>query len=416
MTIYPWKPAASCRRHGSGSDKLTAMRILVVSDISGYCRGGVPAETRLLLNGLRERGHVVALAGDIPLSGVNDARHFPVPGAIGSTFAAEIPAIIAEFRPDFVHVMHLGGSQLLKLARVLRDFPWACTVHAVTPLERKLHGIHGHEELHYIMRAIVYAGNAFLWRRVYRSRIIPNVVVHNEEFRNLLVAQGFPANAIRVIPLSFAPDRAPRSSEHVSAYCGPDPLLVTVGGIAHTKGQHDAVTAVAALRGYFPRLRYQVVGEIRDSSYLAYLRRRIRCLDLADRVTISTDFTDVQVRRVLRDADLYIQPSHEEGFCLAFAEAAAIVPRLLGTLTGAIADISAGDPGARVVPIRSPAALAAAARELLATELAGGHMEQRWRRLSDQFSRDAYLRAHEELYQSGDAVRSVRAAVPARQS
>ena len=102
--------------------------------------------------------------------------------------------------------------------------------------------------------------------------------------------------------------------------------------------------------------------------------------------------------QVLRGADLYLQPSHEEGFCLAYIEAAAIVPRLVGADAGAIGAIGANDEGARTVPVRTPRRMAEAMGELLAATLPDDLMSRRAARLATQFSWAHYLDAHEALY------------------
>ena len=51
------------------------MRIIIVSDVSSYMRGGVPAETRELLKGLVSRGYEVALGADVPLCG-DEVKHY----------------------------------------------------------------------------------------------------------------------------------------------------------------------------------------------------------------------------------------------------------------------------------------------------------------------------------------------------
>lgn len=86
---------------------------------------------------------------------------------------------------------------------------------------------------------------------------------------------------------------------------------------------------------------------------------------LSAHVSIRTDFGEQAKNRALSTADLYLQPSHEEGFCLAYIEAASKVPRLIGTDTGAIRRVSQGDSGMQVVPPRSPTALASALRSLI---------------------------------------------------
>ena len=46
------------------------MRILVISDATGFMQGGVPVETARLICGLSVRGHALAYMGDIPIERV----------------------------------------------------------------------------------------------------------------------------------------------------------------------------------------------------------------------------------------------------------------------------------------------------------------------------------------------------------
>ncbi len=171
-----------------------------------------------------------------------------------------------------------------------------------------------------------------------------------------------------------------------------------MGGLAHSKGQHDAIVAIARLRRDFPGLDYQIIGERRDASYLRHLRALIEREALGDCVRITPNLSHDEKERVLQAADLYLQPSHEEGFCLAYIEAAAIVPRLVGTDTGAIRAIGAGDAGARTVGVRAPQELADAMHDLLAATLPADLMARRAARLTGRFSWSQYLDAHEALY------------------
>jgi len=158
------------------------------------------------------------------------------------------------------------------------------------------------------------------------------------------------------------------------------------------------IKALPDLVRRFPRLRYQLIGEIRDASYVRWLKRLAIQLGVADRLLFSVDLDQDAKVEALRRANVYVQPSHEEGFCLSYAEAAALVPRLVGTRTGAIAAMSRDDRGARVVPARDPRALAEAIGALVAVDLPADHMADRARRLSERFSHEAYLRAHEAIY------------------
>ena len=370
------------------------MRILIIIDVSLYMRGGVPAEVRALLGGLIARGHAVAEASHTALAEFAGAAHFALSLPITDRLVDEIGVALKVFEPDFVHVLSMNSRGVQLLAPVLRAHRWALTVHSLAPHERKLAGLHASESLHYGARAVRFLPNSLAWRWVLRQGMAPWVIVHSEYVRDIAVRYGCDPGSIRTIALPFVSD----ASACVERGVSDSPLLVTVGGYAHTKGQHDLVKALPTLLQRFPRLRCQLIGEVRDHSYLAYLRSLAQRLGVADRLLVTPDLSQADKRAALESADVYVQPSHEEGFCLAYAEAAAVVPRLVGTETGAIAAISRDDVGARVVATRDPQAIAAAVRELLDKAMPKGHMAERAARLSAQFSTCCYLQQHEELY------------------
>jgi glycosyltransferase involved in cell wall biosynthesis len=372
------------------------MRILILSDVSGFMPGGVPAETRELIGGLARRGHELAFAGDVPVIEAQLARHFPIAIPIGRSFRRQVAAILDDFRPEFVHVICMSSRGVLKLAPLLGPHPWALTVHSVSPYERKFKLFHRHEGLHYALRSFRCLPNSLAWRWVLNSGKVPRVIAHSDFVAQVLERYGFPAQRIELVSLPFLP--RPRDLEAGALPSNGELQLTTVGGLAHTKGQHDVIKALPALARRFPRLRYQLIGEIRDDSYVRWLRRLAVRLGVADRLLFSVDLDHAAKVEALRRADVYVQPSHEEGFCLSYAEAAALVPRLVGTRTGAIAAMSRDDPGARIVPVRDPRALAEAIGALAAVDLPAGHMADRATRLSERFSYDAYLRAHEAIY------------------
>lgn len=375
------------------------MRILIVSDVSSWMRGGVPAETFALVQGLHERGHTVALACDAPLRGAESALHLAIRLPIGAHSRGELRSALASFRPDFVHLICMNSLGLLTLAPVLRGQAWALTIHSLPPYENKLHGWHANDALHYALRNLRYLPNSLAWRYVCRRVAVPKVVVHSEVVRKIAVSYGVSRDRIELIPLFFRAAVQPPGARAVQAD-STAPMLLTVGGITHTKGQRDVVVALAALGEEFPDLTYRMVGEVRDSSYLADLRRLAERLGVAERVVLSSNVDAKTLAELRGRADLYVQPSHEEGFCLAYAEAAACIPRLVGTETGAIAEMSRDDPGATVVPVRNPKALAVAIAAQLRRPPTEDALASRCRRLEERFAFDAYLAAHEALYRA----------------
>jgi glycosyltransferase involved in cell wall biosynthesis len=370
--------------------------VLVVSDVSSFMRGGVPAETRELLQGLATAGQPTALMSNAALD-AGESAWFALGHETAGGVAAALRGALARFRPDLVHLMSMSSPGLRRLAPVLADVPWLLTCHSISPHERKLGRFHANEALHYGARALRFAPNSIAWRWVHRRFAPPRMVVHSRFVADTAVRYGYPRTRISVIPLGFA--AAPASAGEPDARPSSQRLrLLTIAGLAHSKGLHDLVAALPLLARRFGAIEYRIIGEVRDPSYLDYLHRLAGRLGVLEQLSITTNATEEQKLEALRATDVYVQPSHEEGFCLAYIEAAGIVPRLVGADAGAIAAVSEGDPGARVVPPRTPAALAAAICEVAACELPAAHMVQRAERLQARFGWPAYLAAHQQLY------------------
>jgi len=375
------------------------MRILVVSQITSRMIGGVPAETASLVRGLHERGHDVGLATDLPLPGAEAAEHFAITVPTGTSLPAELRGVVDIFRPDFIHVMDLGPRGVLRSRRILESRPWVFTCHSVPPHERSVPYWHSSDFLQGLARDVRYGVKALAWRWMFVRGVVPQVIVHSDFVRRAVIGCGHPASRTAVIGIADGSVGGPLSRNDVPA-CGPAPSIVTVGGIAHTKGYHDALYALAKVVRRYPALRYSIVGEARDDSYVDFLRSEIARLGLEAHVEIHVSLPGLAKAALLDQADLYLQPSHEEGFCLSYIEAAMVVPRLVGTATGAIAAMSEGDPHARVVAPRRPGQLAAAIEALLVTPVDRDAMLKRRAVLADRFGKERYLDAHEALYAS----------------
>ena len=371
------------------------MRIIIVSDVSSYMRGGVPAETRELLKGLVSRGYKVALGADVPLCG-DEVKHYEF-SVSGPNQAYQLTTMLAHFKPDLVHVISMGSSGLAAIAPVLRNIKWVLTCHSIPPYERKLACCHNNDTLHYALRALRFAANTLAWKWLLRQSDIPCVIVHSRYVQNIIERYGYQTGKSKLIPLGFKPAE---SAAHTAAVrsLGSNPTFITVGGIAHTKGQHDAILAMAQIKHDFPNFTYQLIGEVRDDTYLQFLNKLIEQKGLSNHMTIRPNLDEASKQTALQQADFYLQPSHEEGFCLSYIEAAGIVPRLIGADTGAIALISADDPGMQVVKPNSPTAIANSIRNLAAATLPENLLITRNLRLEKQFSWDSYLDQHEQLY------------------
>jgi glycosyltransferase involved in cell wall biosynthesis len=373
------------------------MRTLLISDVTGYMRGGVPEEIRLLATGMHSRGHAIGYCGDLPILSGGGVQHFPLTIESVQRLQTSVSAAVASFRPDLVHIMALSSGGVRALLPILGSRPWLLTCHSIPPYERKLSAFHANEQLHYFARGIRFFPHSLAWRFLLTRGSVPTIVTHSRWVSDVVCRYGFPSARTREILIGIDAGIESIHRLDITPSLG-FPRIVTVGGIAHTKGQHDAVRAISSLLSDFPNLSYQIIGEVRDPSYLTYLRSLIDRVQLSGHVSIGTNVDEQSKQHALRSADLYVQPSHEEGFCLAYIEAASKVPRLIGTDTGAIRQVSQGDEGMQVVPPRAPLALASAIRALLRKPLSAGLMSWRVERLALDFSWKGYLDEHETLY------------------
>jgi len=209
-------------------------------------RGGVPAETRRLVVGLARNRHEVALASDMPLTDSGDIRHFPITVPVKSSLFKEVGQALDKFQPDFVHVMCMSAKGVRRLASLLNGLPWALTVHSVPPFERKFHCWHGNEGVHYAAREIRFSVNRLAWQRIFGRALVPMSIVHSQFMRDIVCEYGASQDAVRLIPLCFEPSISTPVIKAMSSNSYA-PLLVTVGGFAHSKGQHDVVKALPQL-------------------------------------------------------------------------------------------------------------------------------------------------------------------------
>jgi glycosyltransferase involved in cell wall biosynthesis len=371
------------------------MRILLVSEATSEMLGGVTTEVRRLVNGLRGRGHRLGLASEAPVSGA-DADHFRLDMPRRETTLEQLRQSISDFKPDIVHVVFAFSGGALFFARELRRHPWVLTCHSVPPAEWTLRRLHGHERLHYLVRAIRFSPETWLATRLYAARVPPRVIVHSDFMKRVVAARLYPARRVEVVPFGFDPPDPAWPSGRLPV--GTAPRLLTIGGITHSKGYHDAIEALTIVRRHHPGVRYDIMGEPRDHSYLRFLKERVEELGLSSSVNFVISATSAQVDAALASADLFVQPSHEEGFCLSYMEAAAHVPRLVGTRTGAIVEMSMDDPAAKTVTVGEPRSLADAIVSLLGASLSPATLANRSARLSARFPWDDYFARHEGVY------------------
>lgn len=357
---------------------------------------------------LSRRSHSVGVLCDRAPEVGAETHHFPLTVPVSSRFAEEMRFAINEFRPDVVHLLACGVGKLGMAKTVIGRIPWILTVHNLPPFERRLDWCFRNKSVHYLIRNARFLPNTLAWRRVFRRGLVPRVVVHSAEVGRRVVEYGQPPGGVEEIPLGLVippRTRGVNRAGEATRRSGFDLASTTVqsvsvAGLAFTKGHHDAIEAVARCRKEGLDLRHRVIGRVKQPAYYRYLQRLVRYHGLERSVAFELDAQEPRKRQVLAEADIYIQPSHEEGFCLAFVEALAEVPRLVGTATGVMTLFDHGDPCIRIVRPGEPQQLARAISELVGAPTPSGFMDRRRERLADLLSQESYVRRHEALYEA----------------
>jgi teichuronic acid biosynthesis glycosyltransferase TuaC len=134
------------------------------------------------------------------------------------------------------------------------------------------------------------------------------------------------------------------------------PTLVTVGNLVARKRHQDVITAMALLRERQPALRYVIVGDGPERERLRALAAHHR---LDDRVQLLGRLGHEQALLAAGRASLFVLPSVDEAFGVAYVEAMAHgVPAVGCQGEDGPEEIAGAGGGIELVPRRDPHALA----------------------------------------------------------
>jgi teichuronic acid biosynthesis glycosyltransferase TuaC len=169
------------------------------------------------------------------------------------------------------------------------------------------------------------------------------------------------ARDVRVVHLGADAPAAPGDTRRNGA-----PVLVTVGHLVARKRHADVVRAVWALRDRHPDLRYVIVGDGPERDALVALAGD---LGVADRVELHGQLGPGEAVAAARRGSLFVLPSIDEAFGVAYVEAmAGAVPAIGCFGEDGPEEIAAAGPGLRLVPPGDVESLAAEIDALLTDE------------------------------------------------
>ncbi len=104
---------------------------------------------------------------------------------------------------------------------------------------------------------------------------------------------------------------------------GRSPLMLFYSRMHPKKGVDLLLEAMAGLAKDFPEAGLLVAALAQDAPYESQVRERALREDLADRVAITTEYTGEKGMMAINASDIFVLPSHQEGFSMAIVEAMA---------------------------------------------------------------------------------------------
>jgi glycosyltransferase involved in cell wall biosynthesis len=170
-------------------------------------------------------------------------------------------------------------------------------------------------------------------------------------------------------------------------------LIITVGRFSRAKGYEDMIDAFHLLsqRAHKPKLLMVGAG-----SHVQSIREQIEDLKLNQSVILAGEREDVH--HLLALSDVYASSSHREGLPLAVLEAMMVGLPVVATSVGDIPNVVTEETGV-VVPPHRPELLAAALEDLLENpEKRRAMGKAAHRRAMDEYSVDAWMKRHLDLY------------------
>jgi len=338
------------------------MRALLV-DAAHEWRGG---QSQLLLTarGLRARGHEVSLAcraGGVLAGRARDEGFALQPLRFGGDLApgavASLVAAIRRFRPDVVQ---------------LND-PHSC---AAGLLAARLAGV----RRRVAMRRVDFHLRGRLSRLKYGAA--DRVIAVSRAILEILRDDGLDPRKLRLV-YEGVPDRAPAAggAAALRALGVPEgcPVVGNVAALTDHKDHATLLSAAALVLERLPEARFVIVG---DGERRAALAQQAQRLGLDGRCLFAGFRDDVD--RLLPAFTVFCLSSHKEGLGTSLLDAMAFGRPVVATAAGGIPEAVADGVTGRVVPVRDPAALAAALTELLRDALLRETLGRQGRRRFEQ--------------------------------
>ena len=178
---------------------------------------------------------------------------------------------------------------------------------------------------------------------------------------------------------------------------GPDvPIVGTLGELREAKGQRDFVLAAAEIVKHVHDAQFVIAGidNTMDKSFRRELRRLAKVLGIDDRL-LWLDWLE-DTAPFYAAIDVFVSPSHSEGFGLVILEAMIRGTPVVATATDGARELLGAD--AQLVPIGDPVAMSIAICDALTDAARDSKGELLRVRAAEKFSLERMLEETENVY------------------
>ena len=349
------------------------MKILMVT--THLEMGGIPVYVVNLARGLKDKGHLPILASSggwfesiLKKEGI---RHVKIPSQTSSElnpslwFSAfpRLLRLVRKERPDLLHA-HTRVAQLLS---------WAVSSFTGIPFVTTCHGLYQYR----LGRRIFHCWGK--WVMAVSASTREELLKHDRSIsphQVILIRNGIEMARF----LERADQEKVRQYKEAIGLRGA-PIVGAIARLSPVKGLDTLIRVLPRLVPQFPRLQLLLVGSGPAKSDLV---RLAYSLGVAEHVVMTPSVEDTRIP--LAAMQLFLAPSHQEGFGLAIVEAMAAGVAVVATRNGGPSEIIQDGKSGLLVPPGDPEPWEEAIRTLLNDSA-----------LREKFQETARQRAQEEF-------------------
>ena len=247
-----------------------------------------------------------------------------------------ITQLIKQYNIEIVHL--LFGLFLAEVLNTLQlkqlGIKTINTIHNVPPYECS-NSWKGDNTLNYYKDKIRKIGVKWINKKRIKKNEFDTYIVPSQIVKKLLSSY-IPSSKIEVISHGGAEYIQPLIQKKSSTKTI---HILTVGGLVPHKNQHLIPAIVAHLKKEGIDFIWNIVGPARNKRFVESIQNNITQLNISELVHLKTNASNDELREFYQNANLYIQLSSEEGFCMTTLDAIAYGIPTLGTPAGAIPEM-----------------------------------------------------------------------------